>query len=132
LLHGRQATKNNAVSDHDVATENSTIGERHVVADIAIVADVAASHEITVRTDTRNASASSTTKMHRHTFADDAVSTDDQARVFKIVAADLRLAPQNRARMLDASRSSAEDRCGASAGRPSWMAPCAGRPNSAR
>ncbi len=80
-----------------MSAQRHRIGEGDIVADDAIMSDMAARHEIAARADPGDAMAALAAHIHRHHFAQHAARADFQPAIGKVVAPDLAVATQHRA-----------------------------------
>ena len=103
LLNGGEAAENHALADMDMSGERGIVGECDVVFDEAVVADMAAGHEVAVVADGGDAAAAAAAAVHGHAFADDAVAADDETGFGEIVLADLAFAAEHGLRMDDSA-----------------------------
>src|SRR6185437_15296581 len=76
LMHGRETADIDVISDLAVPSERCRVGKDHVVADLAVVADMAVTHEEPAGTDACHPDILGGADVHRHTFTDRAAVTD--------------------------------------------------------
>ena len=93
------AGKRGVVVDVDVSAQQRGVGDDDVVAQLAIVGDVAAGHEEVAVADAGDALFLFRGAVDRHALADDVVVADDHLRVGAAVADVLRLAADDDARV---------------------------------
>src|SRR5258705_6774860 len=72
LLYGGQPSDIHAVSDRHVTAEGDPVGEGHIVADMAIMRDMAGGHEVTVCAYLRETAAFQRSSIHGDVLADHA------------------------------------------------------------
>jgi hypothetical protein len=90
LMHRGQPAYKNKIADLAVATERSRGRKDHVIADLTVVTDMAAVHEISAITDAGNTASSDSAGVHCHLFPDGAAPADLKPGEFAAVAQRLR------------------------------------------
>src|SRR5580692_2520054 len=90
LMHRRKAADINEVSDLAMAAQSCRCSEDDIVADHAIMADVAVVHEIAASSDSREAATLFGSNIHRHAFAKAASLPDLQPGRLTAIAQILR------------------------------------------
>src|SRR6185369_4776214 len=90
LVHGGQPANEDEIADLAVTAERGGGCKNHVIADLAVVPDMAAIHEIAALADPRHAAAGNRAGIHGDGFADGAARTDLQPGQFALVAQRLR------------------------------------------
>src|SRR5882757_4963071 len=90
LMHRGQAADENKIADFAVASQSGRRREDHVIADLAIMTDVAAIHEITAIPDASNAAAAHGAGVHGHLLPDGAALADLKPGEFAAISQRLR------------------------------------------
>src|SRR4029077_16685598 len=90
LMHRRQSADEDEIADLAMAAKCRRGRENHVVADLAVVTDMAAIHEIAALANPRNAAAAHGAGVHGHGFADGAARTDLKLGEFAAIGQRLR------------------------------------------
>ena len=93
-MHGRQAADENKIADLGVAAERRRGRKNHVIADDAVMTDMAAIHEITAVPDAGNAAASHGAGIHGDLLPDGATLPDLKLCEFAAIAQGLRRGAQ--------------------------------------
>src|SRR5512140_2525466 len=86
LVHCGQAADENEIADLAMAAERPGGRKNHVVADMAVVTDMAAVHEITTVADTGDATAGHGAGIHGNLFPDGAALADFEPGEFTAIA----------------------------------------------
>ena len=86
LMHRGQPADENKIADFAMTAKRCRSREDHVVADLAIVTDMATIHEIAAVADTGDAASGHGPGVHGHRFPDDAALTDLKPRQFAAIA----------------------------------------------
>src|SRR5665213_226940 len=94
LVHRGQATDENMIADFAVPAEGRRRREDDVIADVAVVTDMTAIHEVPSIADARNAAAGDRAGIHRHLLADGAALPDLEPGQFAAPAQRLRRSAQ--------------------------------------
>src|ERR1035438_10254316 len=76
LMHCRQSADEDEVADLAMAAEGRRGRENHIIADLAVMPDMAAIHEIAALANPRDAAAGQRAGVHGDGFADGAAGTD--------------------------------------------------------
>ena len=76
LVHGRQPADEDEIADLAMAAERRRGREDHIVADLAVMPDMGAVHEVTAIADRGHAAPFRAAAIHGHGFADGAVIAD--------------------------------------------------------
>src|SRR5579871_1454900 len=103
LLNGRKAAEDHALANMYMSRKRRAVGEGHVVINVAVMPDMAIRHEIPIVADSGDPAACAAAAIHSHRFPDDAVCTDRQLGLRKIIFPDLPFASQHRLRVDDRS-----------------------------
>src|ERR1700704_1572610 len=90
LMHSRQPADEDEVADLAVTAQRRRGRKDHVIADLAIVPDMAAVHEVAALTDPRHAAARNRAGVHGNGFADGAAGADLEPGQFAAIAQALR------------------------------------------
>src|SRR4051794_30980126 len=90
LVHRRQAADEDEIADLAMAAQCGRGREDHVVTDLAIVADMAAVHEVAAFAHPRHAAARDRARIHGDGFADGAARADLESGEFAAIAQRLR------------------------------------------
>ena len=93
LMHRRQPADEDEIADLAMAAERRRGRKDHVVADLAVVTDMAAVHEISAIADPGNAAAGDGAGVHGHLFPDGAALADLKPGQFAAIAQGLRRRP---------------------------------------
>ena len=88
LVHGRQAADEDEIADLAVAAERGGGCKDRVIADLAIMPDMAAIHEVAALADPRHATARNRAGIHGRRLADGAARADLEPGQFALVASD--------------------------------------------
>src|SRR5215208_8267656 len=99
LVHGRQPADENEIANLAVTAERGRSCKNHVIADLAIVPDMAAIHEVAAFADPRHAAAGNRAGVHGDGFADGAARSDLEPGQFAPIAQPLRRRVERRARL---------------------------------
>ena len=90
LVHRRQPADEDEIADLAMAAQRRRGREDHVIADVAVMADMAAIHEVAAVADAGDAAAGDRAGIHGHGFADGAAGADLELCQFAAIAQRLR------------------------------------------
>jgi hypothetical protein len=96
LLHGRAAAENRMISDDDMSRQHDIIGEKHVIAEPAIMRDMGLREQSATIADTRRHAPVRRARIDGHAFANDAIGADLERRRFARIFAVLWRMPDRR------------------------------------
>jgi hypothetical protein len=82
LLHGRAAAESRVISHDDVSCQHDVVGEKHVVAEPAIMRDMRLREQSAAIADIRRHTTVRRSGIEGHAFANDAIGTDLKRRGF--------------------------------------------------
>src|SRR6267142_7128756 len=103
LMHGRQPADEDEIADLAMAAERRRRCENHVIADLAIVPDMAAIHEVAALADAGDTAAGNGAGVHGDGFADGAARADLEPGQFAAIAQALRRRAERDERIDDAA-----------------------------
>src|SRR5438876_5686757 len=86
LMHRGQATYENKIADFAVAAERGRGRKDHVIADLAVMTDMTAIHEISAIADAGNTASTVAAGVHSHVFPDGAAPADLESCEFAAIA----------------------------------------------
>src|SRR6201999_1663519 len=90
LMHRGKAADKDEIADLAVAAKRGGGGKNHIVADLTVVADMAAIHEITAIADPGNPTPGNGAGVHGYLLSDRAALADLKFREFTAIANGLR------------------------------------------